>query len=174
MIVHVSTVVNPTVNPVTAELGSFADEAEPVPEKVVQVPVSEVLTELAARVPEVVLQRFCVTPALATVVAESTLIVTSENDGPHAPNPEVIVQRSTVVNPTVSPVTAEFGSFTDDAEPVPEKVVQVPVSGTLTELAANVPEVTLHRFCVGPASATVIAESTLIVTSEDEGPHAPN
>ena len=58
MIVHVSTVVNPTVNPVTAELGSFADEAEPVPEKVVQVPVSEVLTELAASVPEVTLQRF--------------------------------------------------------------------------------------------------------------------
>jgi hypothetical protein len=167
-------VVNPTVSPVTAEFGSFTDDAEPVPEKVVQVPVSGTLTELAANVPEVTLHRFCVGPASATVIAESTLIVTSEDEGPHAPKPEVMVQRSTVVNPTVSPVTAELGSFTDDAEPDPDMVNHVPVSGTLTEFAANVPEVTLQRSCTGPATEAVIAESTFIVTLEAVATHAPN
>ena len=56
-----------------------------------------------------------------------------------------MVQRSTVVNPTVSPVTAELGSLTEEAAPDPDTFVQVPVSETFTELAANVPEVTLQR-----------------------------
>ena len=172
--VHRRTVVNPTVSPVTAEAGSFTEEADPVPEILDQVPVSETLTEFAASVPEVTLHRFCVSPASAMVVAESTLMVTSEVVGAHAPNPEVMVHLSTVVKPTVSPVTTELGSFTDEAEPEPETVDQVPVSGTLVELAASVPAVTLHRFCVSPAAATVVAESTFIVTSEVVAAHAPN
>jgi hypothetical protein len=166
VMVHVRTVVNPTVSPVTAELGSFADEAVPEPENVVQVPVSETLTEFAASVPEVTPQRFCVGPAAEMVVIESTLIVTSEVVGAHPAFAEVIVHRSTVVKPTVSPATAEPGSFNDEAAPEPENVDHVPVSVGLGVLAASVAVVTLHRFWLGPATAIVVVESEVIVTSE--------
>jgi hypothetical protein len=46
----------------------------------------------------------------------------------------------------VSPVTADVGLFTEEAEPEPENVVHVPVSLTFTELAANVVVVTPQRF----------------------------
>ena len=172
--VHVRTVVNPMVSPVTVELGSFAEEADPEPEKVVQVPVSETFTELAASEAVVTPQRFCVGPAAAIVVMESEFIVTSEVVGPQPPNPEVMVHLRIVVLPIVSPVTDELGSFADEADPEPESVVHAPVSATLGVFAASVPEVVLQRFCVGPAAATVIAEATLIVTSEVVGAHPPN
>ena len=75
----------------------------------------------------------------------STLIVTVEEVRAHPPNSEVIVHVSMVVPPIVRPVTAEVSEFRDDADPVPENVDQVPVSETLTEFAARVLEVTLHK-----------------------------
>ena len=101
-------------------------------------------------------------------------MVTSEVVGVHPPNPEVMVHLRIVVLPMVSPATADPGSFAEEADPVPESVVHVPVSATLVVFAASVPEVVLHRFCVGPAAATVMVESTLIVTSEVVGAHPPN
>ena len=74
------------VSPVTAEVGLLTDAADPVPEIVDQVPVSAPVAALAARVPEVVLQRFCVGPAAAIVIVGSTLMVTSEVVGAHPPN----------------------------------------------------------------------------------------
>ena len=85
-----------------------------------------------------------------------------------------MVHRSTVVNPMVSPETAEVGLFTEEADPVPEIVVHVPVSVAAGALAASVPEVVLQRFNVGPAAAIVIVGSTLMVTSEVVGAHPPN
>jgi hypothetical protein len=79
-------------------------------------------------------------------MAESEVMVTVEVVVAQPPNPEVIVQVSTVVSPTVSPATAELGSLTDEADPVPENVDHVPVSAPETALAARVPEVTLHKF----------------------------
>jgi hypothetical protein len=75
----------------------------------------------------------------------STLIVTVEEVRAHPPNSEVIVHVSMVVPPIVRPVTAEVSEFRDDADPVPENVDQVPVSDNLGVLAANVPEVVLHK-----------------------------
>ena len=146
VMVHVRTVVNPTVSPVTAELGSFADEAVPEPENVVQVPVSETLTEFAASVPEVTPQRFYVGPAAEIVVVRSTYIVTSEVVGAHPTFAELMVHLRTVESPMVSPATAEAGSFNDEAAPEPETVDQVPVSVGLGVFAASVPEVVLQRF----------------------------
>jgi hypothetical protein len=146
VMVHVRTVVNPMVSPVTVELGSFAEEADPEPEKVVQVPVSETFTELAASEAVVTPQIFCVGPAAAIVVIESEVIVTSEVVGVQPPNPEVMVHLRIVVLPIVSPVTAEPGSFADEADPEPESVAHVPVSATLGVFAASVPEVVLQRF----------------------------
>lgn len=174
MIVHLRIVESPIVSPVTAETSLFTEDATPVPEIVVHVPVSDVLVVLAARVVDVTLQRFWVGPATAIVVVESEVIVTSEVVGVHPPNPLVIVHLSMVVPPMVSPVTAEVSLLTLDATPVPEIVVHVPVSVDATTLAARVPEVTLHRFCVGPAAAIVMAESTLTLTSEKVGAHPPN
>ena len=65
------------VSPVTAEVSLFTLEADPVPETVDHVPVSDAATALAASVPEVALQRFCVGPAFAVVVVASTLMITS-------------------------------------------------------------------------------------------------
>jgi hypothetical protein len=171
--VHLSTVVCPIVSPVTAEVGSFSEEAIPVPETVDHIPVSAPATALAARVEVVVLQRFWSAPAAATVIAGSTLMVTSLVVGAHPPNPEVMVHLSTVVPPTVSPVRAELGSFTLDAVPVPEIVVHVPVSAPAAALAARVPDVVLQRSWSGPASATVVVGSTFIVTSLVVGAHPP-
>ena len=102
------------------------------------------------------------------------MIVTFEVDGAHPPNSEVMVHVRTVVNPMVSPVTVELGSFAEEADPEPEKVVQVPVSETFTELAASEAVVTPQRFCVGPAAAVVVMESEVIVTSEVVGVQPPN
>jgi len=146
VMVHRSTVVPPMVSPVTAEVSLLTDVADPVPETVVQVPVSEPASALAASVPEVVLQRSCVGPATATVVAGSTLIVTSEVVGAHPPNSEVMVHLRTVVAPIVSPVTAEVSVFTDVADPEPETVDHVPVSLVLVVLAASVLAVIPQRF----------------------------
>jgi hypothetical protein len=173
VIVHLSTVVSPMVSPVTADVSLFTLDAAPVPETVVHVPVSEAAAALAANVPEVVLQRFCVDPAAATVIAGSTVIVTSLVVGAQPPNPDVIVHLSTVVSPIVSPVTADVSLLTLDAVPVPENVVHVPVSAPATALAARVPDVVLQRFCTGPASAIVVVGSTLIVTSLMVGAHPP-
>ena len=85
-----------------------------------------------------------------------------------------MVHLSTVVNPIVSPVTAEVSLFTDEADPVPKIVVHAPVSVGATTLAARVPEVVLQRFCKGPAAAIVMVGSTLMVTSEVVGAHPPN
>jgi hypothetical protein len=174
VMVHLSTVVPPMVSPVTAEVSLLIDAADPVPEIVVQVPVSVDAGVLAASVPEVTLQRFCVGPATATVMAESTRTETSDVVGVHPPNCEVMVHLRTVVSPMVSPVTADVGLLIEVADPVPDIVVQVPVSVGAGALAASVPEVVLHRFNVGPASAIVKVGSTLIVTSEVVGAHPPN
>jgi hypothetical protein len=173
VMVHLKTEVNPIVSPVTPDVGLFTEVADPEPETVVHVPVSLTLVELAARVVAVIPQRFCVGPAAAIVVVESEVIVTSEKVGAQPENPDVIVHRRTVVPPIVSPVTAEVSLLTDDADPVPDCVVHVPVSEPAAALAASVPEVVLQRFCTGPAAATVIAGSTLIVTSEIVGAHPP-
>ena len=167
------TVVPPIVSPVTAEVLLLMLAAEPVPETVLQVPVSDPASAFAANVPEVILQRFCVGPAAATVVVGSTLIVTSEVVGAQAPNAVVMVHLRTVVPPMVSPETVEVLLFTASADPVPEIVDQVPVSDPASALPASVPEVVLQRFCTGPAAATVVVGSTLIVTSLVVGPHPP-
>ena len=145
VMVHRRVVLSPMVSPATAEAGSFNDDAAPVPERVDQVPVSLGLGVLAANVPNTTLQRFCAGPAAAIVVVESTLMVTSLVVAGQPADAEVMVHLSTVVNPTVSPVTAELGSFADDADPEPENVVQVPVSLGLGVFAASVEEVTLQR-----------------------------
>ena len=93
-------------------------------------------------------------------------MVTSLMVGAHPPFAEVMVHLSTVVPPIVSPVTAEDGSLILDVNPVPDAVVHVPVSLGLGVLAAMVVVVTLHRFWVGPPAAAVVAESTVMVTSE--------
>jgi len=174
VIVHLRTVVSPIVSPATPEVGSFGDEAAPVPDIVVHVPVSKPAGVFAASVPEVELQILIVGPATAMVVVGSTLIITSEVVAAHPPDPDVMVHRRTVVPPIVSPVTVEVSLFTDVADPVPEIVDHVPVSNPTAAFAASVPEVILHRFCVGPAAATVVPGSTLIVISEVVGAHPPN
>lgn len=174
VIVHINKVESPMVSPVTTELGSFGLVTVPVPAKILQVPVSVDLGVLPARVDDVVLQISWAGPASAIVVKESEVIVTSEVLGAQPPNPEVMVHLSTVVSPTLSPVTADVSEFMEDANPVPEIVDHVPVSVLAAVLAASVVVVALHRFCVGPAAATVMAESTLMVTSEVVGAHPPN
>ena len=164
--VHLSTVVNPIVSPVTAEVSLFTDDADPVPEIVVHVPVSLVLVALAVRVEEVTPHRFCAGPAAAIVVIESTFIVTSEVVGAQPTFAEVMVHRSTVVPPMVSPAAPDPGLLLLNAAPVPETVDHVPVSVGLGVLAARVAVVTLHRFCVVPDTAVVVTESEVIVTSE--------
>ena len=172
--VHLRTVVSPIVSPTTAEAESFTNVADPVPDRVVHVPVSEAAGELAASVPEVELQIFSVSPAAAIVVVGSTVIITSEVVAAHPPDPEVIVHLRIVESPTVSPTTSDVSLLMEDAEPVPEIVVHVPVSNATAALAANIPAVVSHRFCVGPARATVVPGSTLMVISEIVGAHPPN
>jgi hypothetical protein len=169
VIVHLSTVVSPTESPVTAEVSEFTEDADPVPDTVDHVPVSEAATALAARTEAVALQRSWSDPAAATVVVGSTLIVTSEVVGAHPANPAVMVHLRTVVPPMVSPETVEVLLFTASADPDPDTVVHVPVSEPASALAASVPEVVLQRFCVGPAAATVVVGSTLMVTSDVVG-----
>jgi hypothetical protein len=136
------------VSPVTAEVSLFTLEADPVPETVVHVPVSDAATALAASVPEVELQRFCVDPAFAVVVVGSELILTSLVEAEQPPNPEVraMVHLNTVVPPMVSPVTPEVGLFTEVTEPVPETTDQVPVSDPPGVFPASVAVVMLQRF----------------------------
>jgi hypothetical protein len=133
------------VSPVTAEVGSFTLDADPVPETVVHVPVSEPAGLLAAKDAVVVLHKFWSGPASATVVAESTLIVTSLVEGGHPPDPGVMVHLNTVVPPMVSPVTDEVGLLTEVADPVPDIADQVPVSEPDGVLAAKIVTVVLHR-----------------------------
>ena len=174
VMVQRSTVEKPIVSPVTPDVGLLTLEADPDPDIVDHVPVSLILVELAARVVMVTPHRFCSVPASAIVVVESEVIVTSLVVSVHPPLADVIVHLSTVVSPMVSPVTADVSLFTLDADPVPETVVHVPVSEAAAALAANVPEVVLQRFCVDPAAATVIAGSTVIVTSLVVGAQPPN
>ena len=166
--------VSPIVNPATLEVGLFGEAAAPVPDMVVHVPVSEPAGVFAASVPEVELQILIVGPAAAMVVVGSTFMITSEVVAAHPPDPDVMVHRSTVVPPIVSPVTAEVSLLMLDADPVPEIVDHVPVSNPTAAFAANVPEVVLQRFCEGPAAATVVPGSTLMVMSEVVGAHPPN
>lgn len=172
--VHINKVESPMVSPVTTELGLFRLVTDPVPASILHVPVSVGLGVLPARIDEVVLQIFWVGPATAIVVMESEVMVTSDVVRAQPPNPDMMVHRSTVVSPTVSPVTADVSEFTEDANPVPEVVVHIPVSVLATALAASVDELALQRFWTDPAAAIVIAESTLIVTSEVVGAHPPN
>jgi hypothetical protein len=84
-------------------------------------------------------------PATDTVVAESEVMVTSEVVAAQPPLAEVIVHLSIVVAPIVNPVTPDVVLFTDEANPVPENVDQVPVSVGLGVLDAKVAVVTLHN-----------------------------
>jgi hypothetical protein len=72
-------------------------------------------------------------------------MATSLAEGAHAPEAEVMVHLNIVVAPMVSPVTPEVALFTEEADPVPETVVHVPVSDPATELPASVAVVILQR-----------------------------
>ena len=99
------------------------------------------------------------------VVVGSTFIVTSEVVGAQPAFADVIVHRSTVVPPMVSPATPEVGLLALNADPVPETVDHAPVSVGLGVLAAMVAVVILHRFWFGPPTATVVTESEVIIIS---------
>jgi hypothetical protein len=147
VMVHLNIVVAPMVSPVTAEVSLFTLEADPVPETVVHVPVSDAATALAASVPELALQIFCVGPALAVVIVASELILTSLKEAVHPPNPEVrvMLHLNTVVPPMESPVTPEVALLTEVTEPVPETTDQVPVSDPPGVFPASVAIVVLQR-----------------------------
>ena len=100
--------------------------------------------------------------------------MTSLKVGAHPPNCAVMVQRNTDENPMDSPVTPDVGLVGEVTTADPETTDQVPVSLSFVVLPTNVVEVTPHRFCSGPASAIVVIESTLMVTSLGVGAQPPN
>jgi hypothetical protein len=159
---------SPITNPVIPEVGLFVSAIVTTPEIIVQVPVSEGLGVFAARVPEVVLQRFWSDPAADIVVVESTFIITSSNEGTQPPNAVEIVHLNVAEEPMVRPVTVEFGSLILVTTAVPEITDHVPVSLIRGVLAASVVIVVSHTLISGPADAGVGIESTLIITSSGE------
>jgi hypothetical protein len=149
-------------------------DADPVPETVVQVPLSLSLGVLAARVAVVTLHRSWSTPASEVVGRESTVIVTSDVVTAHPPLAVVMVHLNTDVSPTVSPVTPDVGSLMSVTIADPDSTDQPAESVPDGVLAANVAVIILQRFWSGPAAAMVPDESTLIVTSLNVGAQPPN
>jgi hypothetical protein len=130
---------------VTPEAGSVRLVTEAVPDTTDHVPVSETATALAAIVAVVVLQRFWSGPALDTVMARSTLIITVSEVGAHPPNSAVIVHAKVEELPMANAVIVEFGSLRLVTTAVPDTTNHVPVSLSLVVLAARLVVVVLQR-----------------------------
>jgi len=96
------------------------------------------------------------------------MITSSEEE---AQTPLVMVHRRVAEAPTVKPVIPEVGEEGVVIVAVPANTVQVPVP-TAGVFPAKVAVVTLHKFWLGPASATVGGVATLMTTSSKEAAQA--
>ena len=124
LIVHRKVVLAPTVKPVTVVLGELILVIVPVPLTTLHVP-TPLVAVLPDKVPVVVLHRFWSVPALAAVAGVAIVIVTSSVLDVHAPL--LIVQRNTVVLPTVIPVTVVVGLVAVVIVHVPLTTLHAPV-----------------------------------------------
>lgn len=141
LIVHLNTLLDPTVKPVTPLVALPVLVTEALPEVTVQTPVPTVGL-LADKVATVTLHKLWSVPALEVVGNALTVTVISSVD--ELQEPLLIVHLNTVLPPTVKPVTPLLGSLEVLADPLPLTVLHAPVP-TVGVLADKVPVVTLHR-----------------------------
>jgi hypothetical protein len=169
LIVHLNTELLPIVKPVTPEVGEAGVVTEAEPDTTDQAPVPTVGV-FPASVAVVVLQRFWLGPALATVGLWFTVIETSEVLGVHVPF--VIVHLKTEVPPMVSPVTPELCWVLEVTLTEPDTTDQepVPIAGMFP---AKVATVVLHSVWLVPALAVVGGWTLYMVISSSEGAHPP-
>jgi hypothetical protein len=107
------------------------------------------------------------------VIAGSTSIITVSVVEAQPPNPAVMVHTRVEDPLMLSPVTPEVGLLIEVTIADPKNTDHVPVSLIRGVLAAKVAVVILQRSWSGPATAIVVVESTLIITSLIEGAHPP-
>jgi hypothetical protein len=160
-IVHSKVTEVPGEIDVMVVFGSDASVIVAVPEVILQLPVPEAGV-FADKLAEVILQTVWLLPALEVVGGAATLIDISELD--EGQTPLLTVHLNTAVPPTISPVTADAGLFTEETDALPEITLHVPAP-IVGATAERVVEVTLHKFWLEPASAVEGSSLIIIVTS---------
>ena len=149
------TVVPPTVTPVTVVVAKLISVMEPGPLILVHVPVPGVAA-LPARVNVVVLSQWFWSDPAAAAGALFNVISSKLLHSPFT-----MVQRSTRVDPTGTPVTVEVSEFADVMVPVPVTMVHVPVPGAAALPArVNVVELSQWFWSVPAAAAGALYKVT--------------
>ncbi len=170
VIVH-SKIFVPSVNPVTVVLGlvEFVITPPPVNTLHVPVPVVGVLAANVALGEEI--QTVWLLPALAILVAGSTMIVIVLDVDEQVP--ALVIVHSKIFVPNVNPVTVVLGlvEFVITPPPVNTDHVPVPVVGVFAAKVAVGEEIQTVWF--GPALAILVAGSTIMVIVLDVDEHVP-
>jgi hypothetical protein len=170
LMVHFKVAEAPGVSPVMVVTGSLLlAKVTTVPEILVQVPVPEGGV-FPASVAVVTLHKFWSLPARAVAEGAPTWMITSLTEAGQTPF-EMVHLKVSVVGAD-NKVTPESGLLSSVMSPLLRTTDQTPVP-TAGVFAARVVEVTLQRFCAGPAAATVGEASVLTVTLSDDAVHAP-
>ena len=161
LIVHLNTVVLPSVNPVTVVVGDVLSVITALPLTRVHTPVP-IAGVLPVIVTVVTLQSAWSTPASAALGGELIFIVTVSVVTVHVPL--LILHIKAVLVPGVKPVMVVLGDAALLIVQLPVTMLQLPapVTAVLADMAVLV---TLHRFWSAPASAAVGKASFVIDTS---------
>ena len=169
LIVHLTTVLLPSVKPVNVVVVEALSVITAVPLTILQLPVP-VVGLLPVIVTVGTLHKVWSNPASATVGGAAISIVTSSALAVHVPL--LIVQRNVVLVPGVKPVRIVLGELLSVIVHVPLTILHKPVP-TIGLLPAKDVLVTLHSCWSNPASAMLGNASFVIVTSSILEPQKP-